>query len=136
MFKALSILSVGKIYMMPIILICDVWYASIIDIYFVCMHAMQLSTQNRYICPWLELEYSKGVIRICKSKKTDNTMAKRKRTKGQTTIYKTYTHNFFHPYKKGEILCMFEALYLEIIVNIRCQTYTSLLYHMLLFWSW
>jgi hypothetical protein len=28
----------------------------------------------------------------------DNTMAKRKRAKGQTTIYKTYTYNFFHPY--------------------------------------
>jgi len=36
-----------------------------------------------------EFEDTKGVIRICKSKK--NTMAKRKRTKGQTTIYKTYT---------------------------------------------
>ena len=31
MFKALSILSVVKIYMMPIILICDVRYASILD---------------------------------------------------------------------------------------------------------
>jgi len=31
---------------------------------------------------------------------------------------------------------MFEALYLEIIVNIGCQTYASLIYHMLLFWSW
>jgi hypothetical protein len=33
-----------------------------------------------------EFEDTKGVIRICKSK---NTMAKRKRTNGQTTIYKT-----------------------------------------------
>jgi len=36
-----------------------------------------------------EFEYTKGVIRICKSK-NDNTMAKRKGTKGQTAIYKTY----------------------------------------------
>jgi hypothetical protein len=34
-----------------------------------------------------EFKYAKGVIRI----RTDNTMAKRKSTKGQTTIYKTYT---------------------------------------------
>jgi len=32
---------------------------------------------------------TKEVIRSHKSKDTDNTMAKRKRTKGQTTIYKT-----------------------------------------------
>jgi hypothetical protein len=48
-----------------------------------------------------EFEDTKGVIRIRKSKKVkqDNgqkkkdkrTMAKRKRTKGQTTIYKRYT---------------------------------------------
>jgi len=31
--------------------------------------------------------YSESVYR----KRTDNTMTKRKRTKGQTTIYKTYT---------------------------------------------
>ena len=37
-----------------------------------------------------EFEDTKGVIRIRKPK-TDNTMAKRKRTKGQTMIYKTYT---------------------------------------------
>jgi len=35
-----------------------------------------------------EYEDIKGVIRIRKSKK-DNTMAKRKMAKGQTTIYKT-----------------------------------------------
>jgi len=34
---------------------------------------------------------NKGVIRIRKSKKTDNTIAKRKNTKRQTTIYTTYT---------------------------------------------
>jgi len=35
-------------------------------------------------------EDSKGIIRICKSKKDlDNTMAKGKRTKRQTTVYKT-----------------------------------------------
>jgi len=38
-----------------------------------------------------EFEDTKGVLRIRISKKnTDNTMAKRKSTKGQTTIYKTY----------------------------------------------
>ena len=36
-----------------------------------------------------EFEDTKGVIRIRKSKKSDNTMAKIKRTKGKTTIYKT-----------------------------------------------
>jgi len=37
-------------------------------------------------------EDTKGVIRIRISKKrTDNTWSKEKRTKGQTTIYKTYT---------------------------------------------
>jgi hypothetical protein len=34
-----------------------------------------------------EFEDTKGIIRICKLKRTDNTMAKRKTTKGQTTIY-------------------------------------------------
>jgi hypothetical protein len=38
-----------------------------------------------------EFEDTKGAIRIRISKGIDNTMAKRKRTKGQTTIYKTYT---------------------------------------------
>ena len=38
-----------------------------------------------------ELEDTKGVIRIRISKRTENTMAKRKSTKGQTTIYTTYT---------------------------------------------
>jgi len=37
-----------------------------------------------------EFEDAEGVIRISKSKE-DNTMAKRKRTKWQTTIYKTNT---------------------------------------------
>jgi hypothetical protein len=36
-----------------------------------------------------EFEDTKGVIRIRKSKRTDNIMTKRKRTLGQTTIYKT-----------------------------------------------
>jgi hypothetical protein len=38
-----------------------------------------------------EFEDTKGVIKIRISKKNRNTMAKRKSTKGQTTIYKTYT---------------------------------------------
>ena len=37
-----------------------------------------------------EFEDTKGVIRIRKPKTTDNTMTKRKSTKGQTTIHKTY----------------------------------------------
>jgi hypothetical protein len=36
-----------------------------------------------------EFEDTKGVIRIRKWRRTDNTIAKRKRTKEQTTIYKT-----------------------------------------------
>ena len=38
-----------------------------------------------------QFENTKGVIRICKSKKNRQTMATRKGTKEQTTIYKTYT---------------------------------------------
>jgi hypothetical protein len=38
-------------------------------------------------------EHTKGVIRIHIRRRTDNTMSKRKKTKGQTTIYKTYTKN-------------------------------------------
>jgi hypothetical protein len=37
-----------------------------------------------------EFEDIKGVIRSIYRRRTDNTMAKRKSTKGQTTIYKTY----------------------------------------------
>jgi hypothetical protein len=37
-----------------------------------------------------ELEDTKGEMRI---RRTDNTMAKRKSTKGQTTINKTYIQN-------------------------------------------
>jgi hypothetical protein len=37
---------------------------------------------------WIESEDTKGVIRI--QRRTDKTMAKRKSTKVQTTIYKTY----------------------------------------------
>jgi hypothetical protein len=36
-----------------------------------------------------EIFLRRWIIRFRKSKKTDNTMARRKRTKGQTTIYKT-----------------------------------------------
>ena len=36
------------------------------------------------------LKISKGQSESVYRRKTDNTMAKRKRTKGQTTIYKTY----------------------------------------------
>jgi hypothetical protein len=38
-----------------------------------------------------EFEDTKGVIRIVYRRRTNNTMVKRKCTKGQTTIYKTYT---------------------------------------------
>jgi hypothetical protein len=38
-----------------------------------------------------KFEDTKRVIRICKSKKVDHTIAKGKRAKEQTTIYKTYT---------------------------------------------
>ena len=38
-----------------------------------------------------EFEDTKGVIRIVYRRRTDNTMAKRKSTKAQTMIYKTYT---------------------------------------------
>jgi hypothetical protein len=37
-----------------------------------------------------EDDYSRGLESVIQ-RRTDNTMAKRKRTKGQTTIYKTYT---------------------------------------------
>ena len=37
-----------------------------------------------------EFEDTKGVIRNRNRRRTDNTMAKRKGTKGQTTIDKTY----------------------------------------------
>jgi len=41
-----------------------------------------------------EIEATKGAIRIrIYRRRTDNTMAKRKSTKGQTTIYKTYIKN-------------------------------------------
>jgi hypothetical protein len=38
-----------------------------------------------------EFDDTKGVIRIVNRRRTNNTMVKRKCTKGQTTIYKTYT---------------------------------------------
>jgi hypothetical protein len=38
-----------------------------------------------------EFEDTKETIRIRKSNRSDNTMGNRKRTKGQTTIYKTNT---------------------------------------------
>jgi hypothetical protein len=38
-----------------------------------------------------EFENTKGVIRIRKSKERQHIMAKRKRRKGELTIYKTYT---------------------------------------------
>ena len=37
-----------------------------------------------------EFEDTKGVLRICKSKKNKQHNGQNKRTKGQTTIYKTY----------------------------------------------
>jgi hypothetical protein len=39
-------------------------------------------------CPCEEFEDTKGVIRVCKSKRTDNKMTKRKRMKGQPMMYK------------------------------------------------
>jgi len=39
------------------------------------------------------LKISKGQSESVYRRRTDNTMAKRKCTKGQTTIYKTYTWN-------------------------------------------
>jgi hypothetical protein len=54
--------------------------------------AKQRGNQNLYIEEEQTTQWpNKGVIRIYISKRTDNTMAKRKNTKGQTTIYKTYT---------------------------------------------
>jgi len=52
-----------------------------------------VKTSNVHVMPrkYWKFEDTKEVIRICKSKKNDNTMAKRKSTKGQTTIYKSYT---------------------------------------------
>jgi hypothetical protein len=38
-----------------------------------------------------EFEDNKGVIRNLYRRRTDNTMTRRKSTKGQTTIYKTFT---------------------------------------------
>jgi hypothetical protein len=38
-----------------------------------------------------ELEDTKGVSESVNQRRTDNTMAKRKSTKGQTTIFKKYT---------------------------------------------
>jgi hypothetical protein len=38
-----------------------------------------------------EFEDTKGVIRTVNQRRTDNTMTKRQSTKGQTTVYKTYT---------------------------------------------
>jgi hypothetical protein len=67
------------------------------------------------VCPWQQLEDFQGVIRIGKSKKTDNTMAKRKRTKGQTTIYKAYTYNFFHPYYPLEIFKLLSWTYIFLL---------------------
>jgi len=39
------------------------------------------------------MKIPKGSLKTVNWKRTDNTMAKRKRTKGQTTIYKTYHRN-------------------------------------------
>jgi hypothetical protein len=41
-----------------------------------------------------KFEDTKGVIRTCK-RRTDSTMIKRKKTKGQTRIYKTTKQNYF-----------------------------------------
>jgi len=41
-----------------------------------------------------EFEDTKGVVRIRKSKKDRQHTGQQKRTKGQTTIYKTYNKNY------------------------------------------
>jgi hypothetical protein len=43
--------------------------------------------------PNLQEEFDDTKSESVNRKRTDNTMAKRKRTKGQKTIYKTYTSN-------------------------------------------
>jgi hypothetical protein len=54
-------------------------------------YVCQIKPDQNNIYIYEELEDTKMVIRIHKSKKDRNTIAKRKRTKEQTTIYKTYT---------------------------------------------
>ena len=59
-----------------------------IMLYFVSSH------KNKMVwCLWEEFEDTKGVIRIRKSKKDSQHNDQKKRTKGQTTIYKTYNQN-------------------------------------------
>ena len=68
------------------------------------MIAHNLNTLQKFNCPLVrtetksihlkeEFEDTKEAIIIRISKKTDNTMAKNKGTKGQTTIDKAYTYN-------------------------------------------
>jgi hypothetical protein len=59
------------------------------DILFVCVCSYVYACVTRY--PWKKsLKIPKGQSESVYRGRTDNAMAKRKRTKGQTTIYKTY----------------------------------------------
>jgi len=73
MFEALSILSVVKIYMMAIILICDVWYASVLDLV-----AVLEATFISFVCTPCKHPLKTGVIRICKSKDRQHNDRKKK----------------------------------------------------------
>jgi hypothetical protein len=54
----------------------------------------------------LPKEQSESVYR----RRTDNTMAKRKRTKGQTTIYKTYIYNYKIDQREPHMVGMFHYI--------------------------
>jgi hypothetical protein len=49
------------------------------------------TTKDCHLNRYISLKIPKGQSEYAYRRGTDNTMAKRKRTKGQTTIYKTYT---------------------------------------------
>jgi hypothetical protein len=53
----------------------------------------QLSVTATYLLMYEELEDTKVVIIICISKKNRQRNGQKKNTKGQATIYKTYTYN-------------------------------------------
>jgi hypothetical protein len=85
----------------------------------------------------LTIEDTKGVIRIRISKRTDNKMAKRKGTKGQTTIYKTHknlrsnkclTRHFFQS-SSNSLLNQLIFIYIasHSITNVNLLSYTDCL---------
>ena len=51
---------------------------------------IKASTQAKELTFMKSLKIPKGKSKFVHRRRTDNTMAKRKSTKGQTTIYKTY----------------------------------------------